>query len=103
MLHAMSLALVALAVLAAAYFFMRSRRKIGDAEVARESTPALDSWIADALEVVPRTLAENAGLDATDVLSKLYAAHQADDKGHAGVDVEVRSLSLSLSLSFSPR
>lgn len=57
MLHAMSLALVALAVLAAAYFFMRSRRKIGDAEVARESTPALDSWIADALEV---ELAEGA-------------------------------------------
>jgi hypothetical protein len=57
MLHAMSLALVALALLGVAYFFMRSRRKSGDAEVARESTPALDAWIADALEV---ELAEGA-------------------------------------------
>jgi hypothetical protein len=57
MLHAMSIVLIALAALAAAYFFMRSRRETGDAEVARESTPALDAWIADALEV---ELAEGA-------------------------------------------
>jgi chaperonin GroEL (HSP60 family) len=30
-----------------------------------------------ALEVVPRTLAENAGLNATDVVYNLYAAHAA--------------------------
>lgn len=30
---------------------------------------------AEAFEVVPRTLAENSGLDATDVVSALYAAH----------------------------
>lgn len=30
---------------------------------------------AEAFEVVPRTLAENSGLNATDVLSALYAAH----------------------------
>ncbi|KPV78208.1 uncharacterized protein RHOBADRAFT_32858 [Rhodotorula graminis WP1] len=57
-----------------------------------EKTPGLAQHaikrFADALEVVPRTLAENAGLDATDVLSKLYAAHQADDTGAVGVDVE---------------
>ncbi len=41
----------------AAFLFMRSRRKSGEAEVARESTPALDAWIADALEV---ELAEGA-------------------------------------------
>ena len=40
-----------------------------------------------ALEVVPRTLAENAGLNATDVLSALYAAHAAGN-GRAGVDIE---------------
>ncbi|KAL2218260.1 putative t-complex protein 1 theta subunit [Thermoascus aurantiacus ATCC 26904] len=31
---------------------------------------------AEAFEVVPRTLAESAGLDATEVLSRLYTAHQ---------------------------
>jgi T-complex protein 1 subunit theta len=30
---------------------------------------------AEAFEVVPRTLAESAGLDATEVLSRLYTAH----------------------------
>lgn len=53
----MSLALIALVAAAALYFFMRSRKGKGDAEVARESTPALDGWIADALEV---ELAEGA-------------------------------------------
>ena len=42
---------------------------------------------AQALEVVPRTLAENAGLNATDVITQLYAAHAAGQKA-AGVDVE---------------
>jgi T-complex protein 1 subunit theta len=32
---------------------------------------------AEAFEVVPRTLAESAGLDATEVLAKLYTAHAA--------------------------
>ena len=31
---------------------------------------------AEAFEVVPRTLAESAGLDATEVLARLYTAHQ---------------------------
>lgn len=41
---------------------------------------------ADALEVIPRTLAENAGLDPIDALTELKAAH---DKGQvwAGIDV----------------
>lgn len=54
---AMSFAVIAAAVVLAVYLFMRSRRKIGSAEVVRESTPALDAWIADALEV---ELAEGA-------------------------------------------
>jgi T-complex protein 1 subunit theta len=41
---------------------------------------------ARALEVVPRTLAENAGLNATDVVYNLYAAHAAGET-NAGVDV----------------
>lgn len=33
----------------------------------------------EAFEVVPRTLAESAGLDATEVLSRLYSAHHSGD------------------------
>ena len=43
----------------------------------------------EAFEVVPRTLAESAGLDATEVLSRLYAAHQKEDGWSTGVDIEV--------------
>lgn len=41
---------------------------------------------ADALEIIPRTLAENAGLDPIDIMTEVKAAH---DKGNkwAGVDV----------------
>ncbi|GEM06113.1 T-complex protein 1 subunit theta [Rhodotorula toruloides] len=57
-----------------------------------EKTPGLAQHaikrFADALEVVPRTLAENAGLDATEILSRLYAAHQQTDDGVVGVDIE---------------
>ncbi|SCZ90117.1 BZ3500_MvSof-1268-A1-R1_Chr1-3g01787 [Microbotryum saponariae] len=57
-----------------------------------EKTPGLAQHaikrFADALEVVPRTLAENAGLDATETLSRLYAAHQADERGVIGVNIE---------------
>ena len=35
---------------------------------------------AEAFEVIPRTLAESAGLDATEVLSRLYTAHHRQDK-----------------------
>lgn len=44
-----------------------------------EKTPELSQYsikkYAEAFEVVPRTLAESAGLDATDVLARLYRAH----------------------------
>ena len=61
---------------------------------------------AEAFEVIPRTLAESAGLDATEVLSRLYTAHQRKkDEGQSedgsseeedlywntGVDLEVGS------------
>ncbi len=42
---------------------------------------------ASALEIIPRTLAENAGLDPIDVLVELRAAHEKGNK-YAGVNVE---------------
>ncbi|KAH8653689.1 chaperonin Cpn60/TCP-1 family [Xylariales sp. PMI_506] len=42
----------------------------------------------EAFEVVPRTLAESAGLDATEVLSTLYSAHHKKDDWNTGVDIE---------------
>jgi len=42
---------------------------------------------ADTLDIIPKTLAENAGLDQIDVLMKLRAAHQAGNK-FAGHDLE---------------
>lgn len=44
---------------------------------------------AEAFEVVPRTLAESAGMDATEVLSRLYAAHHKKDNSTAGINIEV--------------
>ncbi|KAK8001540.1 T-complex protein 1 subunit theta [Apiospora marii] len=42
----------------------------------------------EAFEVVPRTIAESAGLDATETLSRLYTAHHKKDDWKTGVDVE---------------
>ncbi|KAJ9667016.1 T-complex protein 1 subunit theta [Coniosporium apollinis] len=63
-----------------------------------EKTPGLMQYAikkyAEAFEVIPRTLAESAGLDATEVLSRLYTAHAAQKsrKGEknwcTGVDIE---------------
>jgi thermosome len=41
---------------------------------------------ADALEIIPRVLASNAGLDSIDTLVSLRAAHEDGDK-HAGLNV----------------
>ncbi|KAG8860124.1 T-complex protein 1 subunit theta [Tulasnella sp. 330] len=41
-----------------------------------------------ALEVVPSTLSENAGLDTTEVISRLYAKHEKDSGKTWGVDIE---------------
>ncbi|REE28572.1 thermosome subunit [Methanothermobacter defluvii] len=43
------------------------------------------SAFADALEIVPKTLAENAGLDSIDVLVDLRAAHE--ESPYMGIDV----------------
>jgi len=56
-----------------------------------DTCPGLDQYavraFARALEVVPRTLAENAGLDGSAVLAALGAAH-ANGNAVAGVDIE---------------
>jgi T-complex protein 1 subunit theta len=56
-------------------------------------TPGLSQYsirkFGEAFEVIPRTLAESAGLDATEVLSRLYTAHHKKDDWTTGVDIEV--------------
>jgi thermosome len=42
---------------------------------------------ADAVEIIPRTLAENAGLDPIDILVQLRAAHEKANGGVVGLDV----------------
>lgn len=57
-----------------------------------DKTPGLSQYAikkyGEAFEVIPRTIAESCGLDATEVLSRLYAAHHKDEDGDTGVDVE---------------
>ncbi|EAU39411.1 T-complex protein 1 subunit theta [Aspergillus terreus NIH2624] len=43
---------------------------------------------AEAFEVIPRTLAESAGLDATETLSRLYTAHHRANQGAAESEEE---------------
>jgi T-complex protein 1 subunit theta len=61
-----------------------------------EKTPGLLQHsikkFAQAFEIIPRTLAETSGLDATEVLSRLYTAHHNSDDGVAGVDIDVSPL-----------
>eukprot|EP00128_Syssomonas_multiformis_P013362 Colp12_sorted_trinity150504_noHs@28223 len=56
-----------------------------------ETCPGLDQYsvkkFAESFEVVPRILAENAGHKSTEVISTLYAAHQAG-KQNVGFDIE---------------
>lgn len=61
-----------------------------------DRTPGLAQYAirkyGEAFEVIPRTIAESAGLDATEVLSRLYTAHsqqQQAGKGRKGQEKEV--------------
>lgn len=60
-----------------------------------ETIPGLAQYAikqyAQAFEALPRALAENAGVKSTEVLSKLYAAHQGGNS-KVGFDIEVRLL-----------
>ncbi|HLN46339.1 MAG: thermosome subunit beta [Chloroflexota bacterium] len=42
---------------------------------------------ADAIEVIPKTLAENGGLEAIDVLVELRSAHEKEDGQNKGINV----------------
>jgi thermosome len=59
-------------------------RKYADSLSGREQL-AVESF-ADAMEVIPRTLAENAGIDPIDSLTELKSAHDKKQKW-AGIDV----------------
>lgn len=68
-----------------------------DLEVGRKliafssTTSGLDQYsikaFGEALEVFPRTLAENAGFDSIETVSALYAAHEKGEV-HSGVNIE---------------
>ncbi|CZR61389.1 probable component of chaperonin-containing T-complex [Phialocephala subalpina] len=57
-----------------------------------DKTPGLAQYsirkYGEAFEVIPRTLAESAGIDATEVLSRLYTAHSKKADWTTGVDIE---------------
>lgn len=59
-------------------------RKFGDSLSGREQL-AVEAF-AEAMEIIPRTLAENAGLDPIDIITELKAAHDKKQKW-AGIDV----------------
>jgi thermosome len=59
-------------------------RKYADSLSGREQLAV--RAFADAIEIIPRTLAENAGIDPIDILTELKAAHDRKQKW-AGVDV----------------
>merc|ERR1719237_1273496 len=59
------------------------------------TVPGLDQYavlkFAEALEVVPKVLSDNAGHSHVDAITALYAAHQKGERA-AGVDVEMEGL-----------
>ncbi len=59
-------------------------RKYADSLSGREQLAVIA--FADAMEIIPRTLAENAGIDPIDMITELKAAHDKKQKW-AGVDV----------------
>lgn len=62
----------------------RHLRKFSESLIGREQL-AVQAF-SEAIEVVPRTLAENAGLDPIDVLTELKSAHDKNQKW-AGINV----------------
>ena len=56
-----------------------------------DSAPGLDQYaikkFTEGLEIIPRTLAENAGFDANALVTSLIAAHQQGNE-NAGIDIE---------------
>ncbi len=55
-------------------------------KVGGKEALAIDAF-ANALEIIPKTLAENAGMDAIDIIVELRARHEKEDGKWMGVDV----------------
>jgi T-complex protein 1 subunit theta len=59
-----------------------------------DSYPGLEQYgihkVAEALEVVPKILARNSGLDADETLAALNAAHRSKNQPHACVNVDAQ-------------
>ncbi|XP_044298646.1 T-complex protein 1 subunit theta isoform X1 [Varanus komodoensis] len=59
-----------------------------------ETCPGLDQYaikkFAEAFEAIPRALAENSGVKANELISKLYAVHQEGNK-NVGFDIEAEA------------
>lgn len=57
-----------------------------------DTLPGLDQYavrkFATALETFPKALADNSGVNATEVLQKLHLAHKAESQKFAGFDIE---------------
>ncbi len=56
------------------------------AKVGGREQLAIEAF-ADAIEVIPRTLAENAGLEPIDIIVELRSGHEKTDGHHMGVNV----------------
>lgn len=72
---------------AGAFDIEMARRLAGKAATREGVDQYAFKAYGEAFEVVPRTLAENAGMDAMNVLADLYAAHERGETG-VGVDIE---------------
>ncbi|XP_055965232.1 T-complex protein 1 subunit theta isoform X1 [Sorex fumeus] len=59
-----------------------------------ETCPGLEQYaikkFAEAFEALPRALAENSGVKANEIISKLYAVHQEGNK-NVGLDIEAEA------------
>mmetsp|Transcript_20367 Transcript_20367/g.26357 ORF Transcript_20367/g.26357 Transcript_20367/m.26357 type:complete len:222 (-) Transcript_20367:289-954(-) len=62
-----------------------------------DTTSGLDQYairkFSEALEVVPRTLAETSGMRGTETISALKAAHLEEGKADFGIDIEASGIS----------
>ena len=69
-----------------------------------ETHPGLEQYsinkFAEALEIIPRVLAENSGVKPKEVISKLYAAHSEGNK-NMGFDIEAESAEIKVDNSIT--
>jgi T-complex protein 1 subunit theta len=70
--------------------------------IEAEKMPGLEQYayhkFAEALEVIPRTLAETSGMDEIEAMSSLHALHESEDKRDFGIDVEGQGFASATSL-----